>query len=131
MRKFGCLRCDFQAVADDFVAEFLARDEVPDCPDCGGLLKHATISFGQALPTSVLQTAVSWSRSADLFLALGSSLVVTPAADLPRLAHEHGAALVIINRDPTPLDGLADVVINESISATLIAIAEALQGLAD
>ncbi len=65
-RKVACLDCDFLANADDFVAEFLARDRVPDCPQCGGLLKHATISFGQTLPQSVLQTAVQWSESADL-----------------------------------------------------------------
>ncbi len=69
----------------------LAEDRVPDCPQCGGRLKHATISFGQMLPPDVLMEATRWSREADLMLAIGSSLVVTPAADLPRIAKERGA----------------------------------------
>jgi NAD-dependent deacetylase len=85
-------------------------------------LKHATISFGQTLPADVLMEANGWSRQADLMLAIGSSLVVTPAADLPRNAKAHGARLVIINREPTPLDPLADGILSGSIGETLEAI---------
>jgi NAD-dependent deacetylase len=86
------------------------------------LLKHATISFGQSLPESVLAESCQLSENADLFFAIGSSLVVEPAASLPRIASHSGARLVIINRDPTPLDELADVVVHESIGAVLTAI---------
>jgi NAD-dependent deacetylase len=99
---------------------------VPDCHTCGGALKHATISFGQMLPPEVLMEANRWSREADLMLAIGSSLVVTPAADLPRTAKTHGARLVIINRDPTPLNPLADAIFTSSIGEVLTAIDGAL-----
>ena len=121
-RKIACLNCRFHASADPYVAAFLETSRVPDCPQCGGLLKHATISFGQGLPADVLQMAAEWCRDAELLLALGSSLVVTPAADLPRIAKDSGAKLVIINRDPTPLDSIADVVINDSIGKALTRI---------
>lgn len=91
----------------------------PDCPDCGRPLKHATISFGQALDPQVLEEAADLATSCDLLLALGSSLVVQPAAGLPRLAAESGAKLVIVNRDPTPLDHLADLVLRQGLGDTL------------
>lgn len=97
-------------------------DIVPHCPRCGGLIKHATVSFGQQLPPGVLMQASQWSRQADLFLAIGSSLVVEPASRLPRVACDHGACLIIINRDPTPLDERATIVIRHSIGAVLTAI---------
>ena len=123
-RRIACLNCRFQALADRYVAGFLETSRVPDCPQCGGLLKHATISFGQGLPEDVLRTAAEWCRCAELLLALGSSLAVTPAADLPRIAKDAGAKLVIINRDPTPLDSIADVVIHDSIGEILTRIEE-------
>ena len=82
-------------------------------------MKHATVSFGQSLPSEVLEAAIQASQRAKLFLAMGSSLVVQPAAGLPAMAREHGARLVIINRDPTPLDDQADAVIHASIGETL------------
>jgi NAD-dependent deacetylase len=97
------------------LAQFEQTQEVPLCARCGGITKHATISFGQALAVEVLREAMRWAREADLFFAIGSSLVVTPAADLPVLAKESGARLVIINRDPTHLDGLADLVLPHAI----------------
>ena len=123
-REVACLECHRRSPADPWVQKFLETQTVPDCPDCGGLLKHATISFGQALDESVLEAALRLARECDLFLALGSSLVVHPAAGLPALAKENGARLVIVNRDPTPLDGIADLVIRESIGATLTQAAE-------
>jgi NAD-dependent deacetylase len=102
------------------VARFLEQDAVPACTACpDGLLKHATVSFGQSLDMTVLNRAATLSRRAGVYLAMGSSLVVEPAASLPRLAHQNGAHLVIINRDPTPLDGLAEAVIHHSIGETL------------
>lgn len=111
-RKIACLSCDWLEPADPWVARFLDDDRVPDCPECGGLLKHATVSFGQSLPEDVISTAVSWATDSDLFITLGSSLVVEPAASLPRIARQNGASLVIVNRDATPLDQIADLVIN-------------------
>jgi NAD-dependent deacetylase len=121
-RQAACLDCAARYDINPLVESFLANDRVPDCPACSGRLKHATISFGQSLPPDVLMKAASWSREADLMLAIGSSLVVTPAADLPRAAKEHGARLVIINRDPTPLDEFADAVLSDSIGDTLTRI---------
>jgi NAD-dependent deacetylase len=118
----ACLDCRARYDIEPLVAQFTAEDRVPDCPECGGRLKHATISFGQMLPPDVLMEATRWSRDADLMIAIGSSLIVTPAADLPRIAKEHGARLVIINRDPTPLDAIADATLRGSIGALLSAI---------
>jgi NAD-dependent deacetylase len=121
-RQAACIDCRARYEIGPLVEQFRAENRVPDCPACGGPLKHATISFGQKLPADVLMEANRWSRVADLMLAIGSSLVVTPAADLPRAAKAHGARLVIINRDPTPLDLLADAILSNSIGNTLTAI---------
>jgi NAD-dependent deacetylase len=125
-RQAACLDCRASYDIEPLVAKFLAEDRVPDCPKCGGRLKHATISFGQMLPPDVLMEATRWSREADVMLAIGSSLIVTPAADLPRIAKDRGARLVIINRDPTPLDPIADATIRGSIGEVLTAIDDAL-----
>jgi NAD-dependent deacetylase len=127
-REIGCLTCGKRSPADPWVRRYLETQTVPDCPECGGLLKHATISFGQALDEAVLEEALRLSREGDLFLALGSSLVVHPAAGLPALAKDNGARLVIINRDSTPLDGIADLVIHEAIGPTLKRAAELMRG---
>jgi NAD-dependent deacetylase len=121
-RQAACLDCRARYDVEPLVAKFLADDRVPACPQCGGRLKHATISFGQRLPPDVMMEATRWSREADLMLAVGSSLVVTPAADLPRIAKDRGARLVIINRDPTPLDSIADATLRDSIGEVLGAI---------
>lgn len=125
-REVACLKCEWREPADDWVATFLATDVVPVCPACGGLIKHATISFGQSLEESTLQQAAEWSADADLYLALGSSLVVEPAASLPRLAKSRGARLVIINRDETPLDRMADLNIRAPLGVVFTALQELL-----
>jgi NAD-dependent deacetylase len=114
-----CLKCNARFDPDEIQASLEAGVEVPLCKHCGGLLKSATISFGQSLPADILTEAFDLSLSADLVLALGSSLVVEPAASIPLQAKNNGARLVIINHTETPLDRLADVVVNQSISATL------------
>jgi NAD-dependent deacetylase len=91
------------------------RDEEIVCMHCAGLLKTATISFGQSMPEAEMMRATEESRACDLFLVLGSSLVVYPAAGLPIEAKRHGAKLVIVNREPTELDGYADLVLNTEI----------------
>ncbi|MEQ8212161.1 MAG: NAD-dependent deacylase [Lacipirellulaceae bacterium] len=122
-RQVQCQDCGARYDAAPLVDEFLKTDRVPACRDCAkGRLKHATVSFGQSLPVEVFQQSAAWSRQADLFLAIGSSLVVSPAADLPALATRSGSRLVIINRDSTPLDHLADEVIRESIGETLLSV---------
>lgn len=126
-RRAACLDCSARFDIEPFVTQFLADDRAPDCPECGGRLKHATVSFGQSLPAAVLMEAARWSREADVFLAIGSSLVVTPAADLPRAAKQRGARLVIINRDPTPLDYMADAKLGGSIGEVLTSVATELR----
>ncbi|MHC4180024.1 MAG: SIR2 family NAD-dependent protein deacylase [Planctomycetota bacterium] len=121
-REIACLSCRARFDPAPLVQQFLETEVVPECPECGGLLKHATISFGQSLPADVLQEAIGWSRQCDLFLAMGSSLVVEPAASLPRLAGSSGAHLVIINREPTDQDDRADVVLRAGIGRTLLGI---------
>jgi NAD-dependent deacetylase len=92
---------------------------VPDCPDCGGFIKTATISFGQSMPDAAMQRASDLSQACDLFLAIGSSLSVMPAAGFPLLAKRHGARLVIINREATELDAIADLVVRQDIGTVL------------
>ncbi len=102
------------------IMEAFGRDEtLPVCIDCGGLVKAATISFGQAMPEHAMQRAEEETRRCDLFLAVGSSLVVYPAAGFPALAKRAGAELVILNREPTDLDGMADLVVHGEIGPTL------------
>jgi NAD-dependent deacetylase len=100
---------------------FLGRGEIPRCRDCGGLVKTATISFGQAMPPEKMERAAEETLHCDLFIVLGSSLVVYPAAGFPLLAKEHGAKLAIINREPTEQDDNADIVIHGEIGPVLSA----------
>ncbi|HEY6022624.1 MAG TPA: Sir2 family NAD-dependent protein deacetylase [Pseudolabrys sp.] len=93
-------------------------ERAPDCA-CGGHIKTATISFGQAMPPEAMQRAEALTKSCDLFLAVGSSLVVWPAAGFPLMAKRNGAALVIINREPTEFDDLADLVVRNDIGDAL------------
>jgi NAD-dependent deacetylase len=91
----------------------------PDCPACGGFIKTATVSFGQAMPDEAMQRAQDLSLSCDLFLAIGSSLQVWPAAGFPLMAKRNGAQLVIINREPTEFDEIADLVVRQDIGTVL------------
>jgi NAD-dependent deacetylase len=91
----------------------------PDCPSCGGYIKTATISFGQAMPDAAVRRAQDLAQSCDLLVAIGSSLVVWPAAGLPLLAKRSGAMLVIINREPTDFDAIADLVVRDDIGTVL------------
>jgi NAD-dependent deacetylase len=91
----------------------------PDCPDCGGFVKTATISFGQAMPEDAMRRAQEMALSCSLFLAIGSSLVVWPAAGFPLMAKRNGAQLVIINRESTEFDEMADLVVRQDIGTVL------------
>jgi NAD-dependent deacetylase len=115
-----CLACgkryELPWVKQQFMA---AGGEAPDCTDCGGAVKSATVSFGQAMPEPAMRQAEELTRACDLFLAVGSSLVVWPAAGFPLLAKRNGARLVIINREATEFDGIADLVIRDDIGTVL------------
>jgi NAD-dependent deacetylase len=91
----------------------------PDCPSCGGFIKTATVSFGQAMPEEAMRRAEELTLRCDLFVAIGSSLVVWPAAGFPLMAKRNGAALIIINREPTEFDDLADLVVRQDIGTAL------------
>jgi NAD-dependent deacetylase len=114
-----CLSCHERISMDEAVKRIEAGDSAPECESCGGLLKPATISFGQAMPAQAMNSAIQSCLDCDIILAAGSSLVVYPAAALPEMAKQNGATLIIINRTPTPLDGIADLVLNGEIGQTL------------
>jgi len=115
----ACLSCGDRISSDEACERVAAGDLAPECQKCGGLLKPATISFGQPMPQEVMLAAQRASEQCNLFLAVGSSLVVQPAALLPLAAKQSGARLIIINRDPTPLDSHADLVLNGELGALL------------
>lgn len=120
-----CLSCGLRHEFADFREGFLERGEVPVCRDCGALVKSATISFGQSMPEGPMQRAKEETLAADLFLVLGSSLVVYPAAGFPIMAKEAGARLVIVNREPTDQDPLADLALHDEIGAVMAAVVPA------
>ena len=115
------------------MADELARvsDETPDppCSSCGGILKSATISFGQQLDPAVVERAVAAASSCDVFLAVGSSLTVQPAAGLCGVAVDAGATLVVVNAEPTPYDDLAAEVLRAPIGEILPALTADLGGV--
>lgn len=114
-----CLGCN-RRYEIGWVRERFERDgEAPSCEDCGDPVKTATISFGQAMPEDAMRRATVLAQHCDLFLAIGSSLVVWPAAGFPLLARNNGARLVIINNEPTDQDDIADLVIRHDIGETL------------
>ncbi len=114
-----CLDCAQRYEIEALRPAFERTGEAPLCDLCGGFVKSATISFGQAMPAAAMRRAEQETLVADLFLVVGSSLVVYPAAGFPEMAKRNGAALVIVNCDPTPLDELADLVVNWAIGETL------------
>jgi NAD-dependent deacetylase len=113
-----CLDCTKRYELSWVRKKFDASGHAPDCA-CGGYIKTATVSFGQAMPPEAMQRAEELTKSCDLFLAVGSSLVVWPAAGFPLMAKRNGAALVIINREPTEFDDVADLVVHNDIGDAL------------
>lgn len=114
-----CLGCGSRSELHEVRRRFEAEGVAPDCEACGAPIKSATISFGQPMPAAAMRRAEEAARAADVFLVLGSSLVVYPAASLPLIAKSSGATLVIVNREPTELDVYADLVINAGIGDVL------------
>ena len=114
-----CLDCGLRHEYAPLKAPFLEQGIVPVCRSCGGLLKSATISFGQPMPEGPMARAEDETLASDLFLVLGSSLVVYPAAGFPLLAKRNGARLVIVNREATDQDGYADLVLHDEIGPAM------------
>ena len=114
-----CLDCEKRFDLAVILAAFQKHDILPICDECQGIVKTATISFGQAMPLTEMQRAEQETLACDLFIVLGSSLSVYPAANFPEAAVRNGAKLMIINRDPTPLDHLAEVVIHAGIGEAM------------
>lgn len=122
----ACLDCGLRHELEEFRASFGERGEIPVCRACSGLIKTATISFGQAMPDEPMRRAEAETLACDLFLVLGSSLLVRPAADFPVIAKRNDAALAIVNREPTPLDAIADLVLHQGIGEVLAEVTAAL-----
>lgn len=122
-----CLSCGLRHELAELKAGFLERGRIPACRACGGIVKTATISFGQLMPREAMRRAREATKQCDLFLVLGSSLSVFPAANFPRLAKQNGARLAIVNREPTGLDEAADVVLHEEIGPLISGIVGAAQ----
>jgi NAD-dependent deacetylase len=115
----SCLSCAQKYDREEIQGRLAGGVKVPYCDQCGGILKPDTISFGQAMPEDKMKRAMGHARECDLCMVLGSSLVVYPAAAVPAVAVQSGTPLMIINRDETPLDSEADVVIHDSVSKVL------------
>jgi NAD-dependent deacetylase len=118
-REAACLDCGARQPMTDVLPRIEAGETDPPCLVCGGILKSATVSFGQQLDGEVLDAAIDATREADLFAAIGTSLGVYPAAGLCDYAQAHGARLVILNAEPTPYDDVADAVLREPIGEAL------------
>ena len=125
-RYAKCLDCGRRVEIPDIRAHFDAHGEVPDCAGCGGIVKTATISFGQPMPQDEMLRAEAATLACDLMLVMGSSLAVYPAAGFPLMAKRGGARLAILNRDETPQDRFADLVVNAGIGPTMRAVIDLL-----
>lgn len=123
-RWVSCLECGKRYPREQIQDRLRGGIKVPWCDSCGGIMKPATISFGQAMPERETHQAETRAAACDLFLVAGSSLVVYPAAQMPLIAKESGARLIIINLTPTPHDPYADIVIHDKTSPALSQIVE-------
>ncbi len=121
-----CTSCGLRTDMADTLVRVKAGEVDPPCLDCGGILKSATVMFGQALDTEVLSRAAAAAQASHLFLAIGSTLTVEPAASLCSVAVRGGARLVVVNRDPTPYDDVAAATIRQPISEAVPAIVDRL-----
>ncbi|MGY1632827.1 SIR2 family NAD-dependent protein deacylase [Geodermatophilus sp. SYSU D01186] len=119
VHEVECLSCHDRTTMEQALARVDAGEPDPACLRCGGILKSATVSFGQALDPAVVEAAVAAATDCDVFLAVGTSLTVHPAAGLTDLAADAGARIVVVNAQPTPYDDLADLVVREPIGTAL------------
>ncbi|MGW1408688.1 SIR2 family NAD-dependent protein deacylase [Streptomyces sp. NPDC002403] len=125
-RKVVCTRCHARSPMAEALARVEAGEADPPCTVCGGILKSATVMFGERLDPVVLGQAVSIAKACEVFVAVGTTLQVQPAASLAGLAVENGARLIVVNAEPTPYDELAEAVIREPIGTALPALLERL-----
>jgi NAD-dependent deacetylase len=123
IREATCVRCRRVVSTDAILPRYLDDQQVPRCECCGGVLKPNVVLLGEPLPAQALDAARTQARRCDLMLIAGSSLTVVPAADLPFVARERGADVIVVNRDPTPIDEQATLVIREDVSVALPRIA--------
>jgi NAD-dependent deacetylase len=131
MQWLICLKCGQKYPLENLTQNISSEESIPDCKKCGGILKPDVIFFGEALPPNVLAAATHESQECDLFIVIGSSLVVYPAANMPLYAKRNGARIVIINLSETQQDDIADVIINHSAGITMTKIMERLKDLMD
>lgn len=125
-RSVVCVGCHSRMPMEDALARVEAGEDDPPCLECGGVLKSATVMFGERLDPVVLGEAVAISKACQIFIAVGSSLQVQPAAGLAGVAADHGARLIIVNAEPTPYDERADEIVREPIGT---ALPEVLRGI--
>ncbi|MER5470083.1 Sir2 family NAD-dependent protein deacetylase [Streptomyces sp. NPDC002685] len=118
-RSFVCTGCHARGPMEDALARLDAGEDDPVCLKCGGILKSATVMFGERLDPVVLGEAAAITKACQVFIAVGSSLQVQPAAGLAGVAADHGARLIIVNAEPTPYDEIADEVVREPIGTAL------------
>jgi NAD-dependent deacetylase len=122
LREYRCLKCGRKGPMVEVLERVRHGESDPACLACGGILKSAAISFGQRLPAEELQRAEDAARRCDLFLAIGTSLQVYPAAELPAIALEQSSPLVVVNEEPTPYDRRAAAVLRGRIGEVLPAL---------
>ncbi len=125
-RAVVCTGCHARSDMAEALARVTAGEPDPACTACGGILKSATVMFGEGLDPEVLGEAVLVAKACDVFVAVGTSLMVQPAASLAGLAADHGARLIIVNAEPTPYDDRADEIIRDPIGTALPALLERL-----
>ncbi|WP_212913757.1 NAD-dependent protein deacylase [Streptomyces sp. TS71-3] len=126
-RTAMCTQCGARSAMADALVRVEAGEDDPACLACGGILKSATVMFGESLDTEVLGEAVAITKACQVFIAVGTSLQVQPAAGLPGIAADNGARVVIVNAEPTPYDDIADEVIREPIGTALPELLERLR----
>lgn len=127
MREATCIQCFKVYDGESVMRTFLENEQVPHCPSCGGVLKPNVILFGEQLPYEPLQQARRAAKACDLMLVIGSSLEVAPASDMPLIAARSGAKVVIINLEPTAMDGYVDLVIQGDAAEILPAVVQSMQ----
>jgi len=128
LRSATCMDCYRVRPTDDLMAAFVESEEVPRCPECGGVLKPDVVLFGEQLPVRVVNAARAQVRSADVMLVAGSSLEVVPVSQLPLKLHRRGGRLIVVNLTPTSADSVADVVIRGNVAEVLPRLARACAG---
>lgn len=126
LRQAVCLDCSVLQPMDEVMERVISGENPPLCPDCGGVLKPNAVFFGEMLPQVPWQRSIELASAADLFIAIGSSLQVSPANTLPDVALQGGAKLVIMNLTPTPFDDYAELVVREKIGEFSSAVLEIL-----